>query len=320
VKHIAVQQIVDKFDLEVVAGGTGLRRHIESDDIHRPGLEFTGYLEYFPQERIQILGRTEITYLHSLPLAERDLRIGQVVAREPPCFIITRGQQGLDFFSKHCDQRHIPLLRTTSKSTRFISLLSNFLERELAEEASIHGVCMNIFGVGVILRGVSGIGKSELALTLIERGHRLISDDIVIVKQIGPETLIGTHNVNNRELLHLRGIGFIDVTRLFGSGAFQDETHVDLEIQLIHWDDHVDTELLVLGAEAEDVEYLGVSIPQIDIPVRPGRDIASLVEVACKNWRLKLAGYDALKVYQERIWMTDSTSDSQKSNSNGAAQ
>jgi len=298
-KQITVEQLVHKFDLEVLAGTHGLSRTIESDDIHRPGLEFTGYLEYFPSGRIQILGRTEVTYLHSLSPAQRDERIGDVVALQPPCFIITRAQEGLDYFTKHCDGRDIPLLRTKRQSTHFISLLNNYLERELAQEDAIHGVCMNIFGVGVTLRGASGIGKSELALALIERGHRLVSDDIVMIKKVGPETIIGTHNGNNRELLQLRGIGFIDVTRLYGSGAYQEETHIDLDIQLIHWDDYTDTALL--SWEDRSVTYLDVAVPQIDIPVRPGRDIAALIEVACKNWRLKLEGYDALEVFQDRI-------------------
>lgn len=298
-KQITVEQLVHKFGLEVLAGTHGLSRAIESDDIHRPGLEFTGYLEYFPSGRIQILGRTEVTYLHSLSPAQRDERIGDVVALQPPCFIITRAQEGLDYFTKHCDGRDIPLLRTKRQSTHFISLLNNYLERELAQEDAIHGVCMNIFGVGVTLRGASGIGKSELALALIERGHRLVSDDIVIIKKVGPETIIGTHNGNNRELLQLRGIGFIDVTRLYGSGAYQEETHIDLDIQLIHWDDYTDTALL--SWEDRSVTYLDVAVPQIDIPVRPGRDIAALIEVACKNWRLKLEGYDALEVFQDRI-------------------
>lgn len=300
--NLTVRHLVDHFRLEVVAGGHGIDRSITSADIHRPGLEFTGYIGYFPNERVQILGRTEVTYLHSLDVRRRDECIRAVVALEPPCFIVTRGQQDLEFFVKHCDANGTPLLRTDSKSTRFMSLLGNYLERELAEEQTIHGVCMNIFGVGVALCGESGIGKSELALSLIERGHRLVSDDIVRVKRIGPDALVGTHNINNREMLHLRGIGFIDVTRLFGSGAFQDETHLDMEIELIHWDDHVNTNLISLGSEDVHVEYLGVVIPRIDIPVRPGRDIASLVEVACKNWRLKREGYDALQVFQERIW------------------
>lgn len=303
-RYITVQQLVDKFGLEVIAGRAGLNRRIESDDIHRPGLEFTGFLGYFPEERIQILGRTEVTYLHSLSDEQRNGRIGDVVALAPPCFIITRGLSGLDYFTHHCDAHDVPLLRTPNKSTYVISLLNSYLERELAEEASIHGVCMNIFGVGVVIRGSSGIGKSELALSLIERGHRLVSDDLVVVKRIGPDTLIGTHNQNNRELLQLRGIGFIDVARLNGSGAFQEETHIDVEIQLVQWDDYAQADLL--GWEQKRVAYLGVSIPQIDIPVRPGRDLAALVQVACKNWRLLGQGYDALEVFQQRIMASQS--------------
>ncbi len=298
-KHIPVSRIVEKFGLEVLAGKEGLHRPVYSGDIHRPGLELTGYLGYFPSERIQILGRTEITYLHSLTKEQRDKQIGDVVSLSAPCFIITRAQDGLEYFKEHCDKYQIPLLRTPSKSTYFIGLLNNYLEHELSEEASVHGVCMNIFGVGVILRGASGIGKSELALSLVERGHRLVSDDIVIVKKIGPGVLVGTHNYNNRELLQLRGIGFIDVTRLNGSGAFQDETHIDIEIELVQWDDYVHTDLL--GGEQKIVEYLGVTIPQIEIPVRPGRDLAALVQVACKNWRLQMQGYDALAEFQRRI-------------------
>lgn len=298
-KHITVQDLVHKFQLEVVAGHNGLTREIHSGDIHRPGLEFTGYLQYFPKDRIQILGMTEITYLHSLTQLERDSRIHDVVALGPPCFIVTRDLQNLYYFTRHCYEYRVPLLRTKTTSTYFISLLNNFLVRELAEEQAVHGVCMNIFGVGVLLRGESGIGKSELALALIERGHRLVSDDIVIVKKIGPDVLMGTHNINNRELLQLRGVGFIDVTRLYGSGAYQEETAIHLEIKLIHWDNYVNSDLL--GFEDKSTPYLGVDVAEIDIPVRPGRDIAALVEVACKNWRLKLEGYDALKVFEERI-------------------
>lgn len=298
-QNLTIQDLVERFKLEVIAGAGGLPKPIESDDIHRPGLEFTGYLDYFPHERVQILGRQEITYLHSLSTEQRDERIGAVVAMNPPCFIISRGQSGLDYFTLHCDIYSVPLLRTEQKTTNFISRLNNYLERALAEEETLHAVCMNIFGVGVILRGASGIGKSEVALALIERGHRLVSDDIVILKKIGPESIIGTHNINNRELLQLRGIGFIDVTRLYGSGAYQEETTINLDIYLTPWDDYANTELL--GIEEKSTEYLGVFVPQIDIPVRPGRDIAALIEVACKNWRLKTQGYDALEVFEQRI-------------------
>jgi len=298
-QSIAIQELVDKFHLEVVAGKEALSGAVVSDDIHRPGLEFTGYLDYFPNNRIQVLGRQEITYLHSLTEEQRDRRIGDVVARKPPCFIITRKQQGLDYMTLYCNRYRVPLLRTEQKTTSFISRLNAYLERELAPEQTLHAVCMNIFGVGVILRGESGIGKSEIALSLIERGHRLISDDIVILKKIGPETLIGTHNGNNREMLQLRGIGFIDVTRLFGSGSFQEETGIQLEIGLTPWDDFAETDLL--GLTQKSVEYLETSIPQIEIPVRAGRNIAALVEVACKNWRLLQQGYSALDVFEQRV-------------------
>ncbi len=298
-KTITVSDLAEQFRLEIIAGAPGVNTTIESEDIHRPGLEFTGYLDYFPKERIQILGRQEITYLHSLTAQQRDQRIGAVVAMKPPCFVITHGQEGLDYFTLHCNRHSIPLLRTGQKSTNFISRLNNFLQLVLAEEQSLHAVCMNIFGVGIILRGASGIGKSEVALALIERGHRLVSDDIVIIKKIGPQSIIGTHNVNNRELLQLRGIGFIDVTRLYGSGAYQEETSINLDIFLTPWDDYANTELL--GIEDKVIEYLGVPVPQIYIPVRPGRDIAALIEVACKNWRLKSQGYDALEVFEKRI-------------------
>jgi HPr kinase/phosphorylase len=155
-REIRLQHLVDRFHLEVVAGERALDGPIESDDIHRPGLEFTGYLDYFPKERVQILGRQEITYLHSLTREQRDMRIGAVVAMKPPCFVITRGQAGLDYFTLYCNKYEVPLLRTEQKTTSFISRLNSYLERELAPEETLHAVCMNIFGVGIILRGASG--------------------------------------------------------------------------------------------------------------------------------------------------------------------
>lgn len=298
---LRIRHVVEDFGLEVLTASSNLEASVQSADIHRPGLEFTGYLGFFPKDRIQLLGRTEVSYLHHLSVEERELRIRDVVAQAPPCFIITRGQVEVPIFTKCCETYEIPLLRTEMKSTPFISRLHNYLERALAKEELVHGVCLNVFGVGVLLRGASGIGKSEVALALVERGHRLVSDDIVKLKQIQPDTLIGTHNGNNREIIHLRGIGFIDVTRLFGSGAFQDETKLDLEIDLVPWTDQTDSDLLSLGSEPNQCDHLGVHLSHIEIPVRPGRDIRSLIEVACKNWRLKRAGYDAFQVFQGRI-------------------
>jgi HPr kinase/phosphorylase len=297
-KNITVNDLVHKFHFEVLAGEKGLNQPLECDDLHRPGLEFTGFFRFFPNERIQVLGKQEISYLHSLSRKEREERIEGIVKKHPPCFIITRGQQELDYFEKYCSQENIPLLRANEKTTKIMSKLNNFLEKELAEEIGIHAVCLNVFGVGILLRGDSGIGKSELALSLIERGHRLISDDMVNLKRIDPETLIGTHNDNNRHFLALRGIGLIDIIRLYGTGSFQEETKVDLDILLSPWDEQ--TYYDAIGYEKKKNKYLDVEIDHVEIPIRPGRDIAALIEVAAKNWRLGQQGYNALEEFEER--------------------
>lgn len=298
---LTVKHLAEGLQLEILAGLQGLERVIENDDLHRPGLELTGYFRFFPKERIQILGRQEITYLHSLTEVERNERIGALIRHTPPCIIITRNQEGLDYLKKHCNEEGVTLLRAKEKTTRVISKLNKFLEKELAENIGIHAVCMNVFGVGILIRGESGIGKSETALSLIERGHRLISDDIVILKKIGEETIIGTHNENNRDFLSLRGIGMINVPRLYGSGSFQEETTIDLDIILSTWEDgkYYDG----IEPSKDTVEYLGVHIPHIEIPIRPGRDVGSLIEVAAKNWRLEKQGYTAIVEFTERISM-----------------
>jgi HPr kinase/phosphorylase len=296
---ITIKHLADKLKLEILAGVQGLDCIIDNDDIHRPGLELTGYFEFFPKERIQLLGKQEITYLHSLTKSERDERIGQLIQQHPPCIIITRNQEGLDYLIKHCNDVGVALLRAKEKTTNVISKLNNYLGKELAKSIGIHAVCVNVFGVGLLIRGESGIGKSESALSLIEKGHRLISDDLVILKRVAPETLIGTHNQNNRDFLSLRGIGMINVSRLYGSGAFQEETTINLDIVLSAWDEKKYYD--AIGHSSELVEYLEVAVPNIEIPVRPGRDIVSLIEVAAKNWRLEQQGYFAVNEFKERI-------------------
>ena len=258
---ITIQHLADKLKLEILAGEQGLDRVIDKDDIHRPGLELTGYFKFFPNERIQLLGKQEITYLHSLTKSERDERIGNVIKKQPPCIIITHNQEGLSYLIKHCNEEGVALLRAKEKTTRVISTLNNYLEKELAKSIGIHAVCMNVFGVGLLIRGESGIGKSESALSLIEKGHCLISDDLVILKRIDPETLIGTHNETNRDFLSLRGIGMINVPRLYGSGAFQDETMINLDIVLSAWDEKKYYDAIENSNEA--VEYLDVFCPTL---------------------------------------------------------
>jgi len=299
VKTITVESIVKRHSLEVLAGSDYLQREISRSRSHRPGLEFIGYFEFFPMNRVQILGKKEINYLHGLSKEERRIRIGNVVKYHPPCFIVTYNQEGLTYLKRFCEEEGIPLLRTDEKTTDFIAKLDQYMTRELAEETAIHGVCVNVFGMGILLRGASGVGKSETAHTLIGRGHRLVADDIVVLKKLSHRTILGTHNETNKEFLALRSVGLLNVVRVYGRKAFQDETRIALDIKLTDWDkDSLNNELEV---ETKFVEYLGVKIPHIEIQLQPGRDVVGLIEAAANNWYLKQQGYSAAEEFFQRL-------------------
>lgn len=298
-KTITVQKLKDTFQLEVLAGADRMDREVTRPRTHRPGLEFVGYFDFFPMNRVQVLGRKEITYLLTLSVEERKLHIGNIVKYHPPCFIVTSGQQEIPYLILFCEQEGIPLLRTTETTTEFIAKLDSYLIKALAPEISIHGVCVNVSGIGILLRGKSGIGKSETAHTLIRRGHRFVADDIVVLKKLGPATLLGTHNETTREFLALRSVGLINVVRQYGRRAFQDETRIVLDIELAPWQENsLNNELEV---EPQFREYLGVKIPHIEVQLQPGRDVAGLIEAAANNWYLKQLGYSAVDEFMKRI-------------------
>lgn len=300
-KSISVQSLHEQFKLEILSGGDRLDRVIAKARSHRPGLEFVGYFDFFPMERVQVLGRKEINYLHTLSEEERKLHIGNVVKYHPPCFIVTSNQDkdGLKYLMLYCEQEGIPLLRTNDKTTEFIGKLDHYLLKQLAPEIAVHGVCVNVSGIGVLLRGKSGIGKSETAHTLIRRGHRLVADDIVVLKKLSSQTLLGTHNETTREFLALRSIGLVNVVRLYGRKAFQDESRIVLDIELTHWQDQALNNDLEL--EQKFSEYMGVKIPYIEIQLQPGRDVAGMIEAAANNWYLKQQGYSAAEEFMKRL-------------------
>lgn len=298
-KSIAVEQLVRQFSLEVLAGEDQLNRDITRSRTHRPGLEFIGYFDFFPMKRVQILGQKEINYLHKLSHEERKLRIGNIVKYHPPCFIVTTQQEGLRYLTQYCSEEGIPLLRTNEATSEFIPMLDAYLTKALAEETAVHGVCLNVFGMGILLRGHSGIGKSETAHTLIGRGHRLVADDIVVLKKLGPQTILGTHNEKNKEFLALRSIGLLNVVRVYGNMAFQDETRIALDIELTKWQKNSLNNELELASKF--TEYMGVQIPHIEIQLQPGRDVVGLIEAAANNWNLKQQGYSAAEEFMERL-------------------
>ncbi|MGG1520041.1 HPr(Ser) kinase/phosphatase [Paenibacillus oryzisoli] len=298
-KSVTVKDLVERFSLEVLTGHSELHRPITKTKAHRPGLEFVGYFDFFPQAHVQLLGRKEITYLHKLSENERNLHIGNIVKYHPPCFVVTRSQEGLKYLKKYCEEEKIPLLRTSAPTSKFQDLVDLYLSKSLAEEIAIHGVCVNVSGIGILLRGKSGVGKSETAHTLIRRGHRLVADDIVVLKKISPETLLGTHNGKTKEFLALRSIGLINVSRLYGRKAFQDETRIVLDIELTKWQENALNNDLEL--EPRFTDYMDIQVPHIEIQLQPGRDVAGLVEAAANNWYLRQQGYRAAEDFMQRL-------------------
>ncbi|HLR71820.1 MAG TPA: HPr(Ser) kinase/phosphatase [Pseudogracilibacillus sp.] len=298
-KSIKIKSIVQAFSLEVLTGENNLDRLITKSNARRPGLEFVKHLDFFPREHVQVLGKNEIQYLRSIPEKERDIRVGNIVKYNPPCIIVTDGLEGLKYITKYCTERKIPLLRTSDSNYEFIGKIDAYLIKRLAPEIAIHGVCVNVSGIGVLLRGDSGVGKSETAHSLLGRGHRLVADDIVVLKKLSPQTLLGTHNETNKELLSLRSIGLLNVVRMYGRNAFQDESRIALEIELTKWQG--DSLYNDLEVETKFTSYMDVEIPYIQIQLKPGRDVVGLIEAAVNNWYLKQQGYSAAEEFIKRI-------------------
>ncbi|WP_147535808.1 HPr(Ser) kinase/phosphatase [Bacillus marasmi] len=299
-KTITIEDLAQRFSLKVLAGESHLGRKVTKTQSHRPGLEFIGFFDFFPMEQVQILGKNEITYLYTLTKEERRMRVSNIVKYHPPCFIVTDHQEDRLFYMREfCEKEGIPLLFTCEPTYEFASKLDAYLVKALAPEIAIHGVCLNVFGMGILLRGKSGIGKSETAHTLIGRGHRLVADDIVVLKKLSPQTLLGTHNGTNREFLALRSIGLLNVARMYGRKAYQEETRIALDIELTTWEKNsLNNDLEV---EAKMSEYMGVQIPRIEIQLQAGRDVVGLIEAAANNFYLKQQGYSAADEFMKRL-------------------
>lgn len=298
-KIITVENIVRTFSFNVLTGLDQLHRVLKKSKVRRPGLEFMDKFDFIANEHVQILGKNEINYLHTLSEKECKLRIGNIVQYDPPCIIITSNQEEPLGLIHYCVEKKIPVLRTKDSTSEVSAKLDAYVVKAMAEEIAIHGVCVNVAGMGILLRGKSGVGKSETAHTLIGRGHRLVADDIVVLKKLSPQTLLGSHNEKNKEFLALRSIGLLNVVRLYGRAAFQDETRIALDIELTKWEHNALNNELEL--ETKFIEYMGVQIPHIQIQLQPGRDVAGLIEAAANNWYLKQQGYSAAEEFVKRL-------------------
>src|SRR5437870_2764698 len=290
---------LDELALKIVTGDDGLDRTILRPRVQKPGLAFAGYYEYIKPWRVQIIGESETKYLQSLPARLREKRISDGTALDVSYYTLTTGTTPLDEFKLECDKRSVPLFSTPAMSSVAITRTTYFLEETMAPKVTMHSGLLDVYGIGVLLLGDSGIGKSECALDLIYRGHRLIADDMVVIKRHPNDVLLGYSNDLLRHHMELRGIGIIDIKDLFGVASTRDVKPIDLVVKLEKWVEG--TEYDRLGIVGESFELLGVSKPYVRLPVASGRNLALLVEIAARNHLMKLQGYDSAREFTRRI-------------------
>lgn len=264
---------------------------ISSSDLSRPGLELAGFFDYYDSTRIVVLGRSELAFLMEMEMRRRSEILDALFSRKAPAVLITRGMEPLPELVSAAERYQVPLLRTNSVTSNAVARLVSFLNIELAPRVTRHGVLVEVYGEGILITGDSGVGKSETAIELVKRGHRLIADDAVELKRASDKTLVGSAPQNIRHFIELRGVGIINARRIFGMGAVKQTEKVDMIIQLENWDSTKVYDRMGMANEYGDI--LGVEIPLITIPVKPGRNLAVIIEVAAMNNRQKKLGYNA---------------------------
>ncbi len=298
--ELTIQEILDEreagLDLELLAGADGLSRAISVPRIQKPGLALAGYYANLHPDRIQVLGSTELSYLVQLPEDKALTAAKDLCARQLSCLVVTKNQEVPDYLLRAADEHHTPLLRSCHLSSDFISLITKFLEERLLPSSTLHGVLIDVLGVGVLLQGKSGVGKSECALDLILRGYRLVADDVIKVRLKLPSVIFG----EGMDLLHyhmeIRGLGIINIKHLFGVAAIRERKKIDLVLQLVEWEQGEEYDRL--GLEEDSYLIHGVKIPMMRIPVRQGRNTSTIVEVAARNQLLKEMGYHSAQEFQ----------------------
>jgi len=299
---VAVGEMLEEgagsLQLELVAGGAGLENRVYLSRVQRPGLALTGYTDYVRYGRVQIVGGSEIGYLRKLTPRRRTAILAKLCRCRMTCFVVTKGLAPPKELLAAAQAAGVPVLTTPLESTAFIQLLSSFLEERLATRLHLHSVLLDVFGLGVLILGESGIGKSECALDLIDRGHRLVADDVVEIKRMG-DVLVGASPDLTRYHMELRGLGVLNIKDLYGVSSIRLSKRVELVILLERWE--AGKEYDRLGLRNESFLILGAEVPLVRMPVAPGRNIALLVEVAARNELLREGGYDAAQRFVDRV-------------------
>lgn len=298
VRELLSEDAEELLHLELLAGAAGLDNIINRPRIQKPGLALAGFLEYIHSGRVQVLGKSESSFLAERPAVERARILAQLCRQGVSCFVLTSGLEPSDELVEQTDKHGVPLLRTSHPSSAAIDHLSHYLEDRLAPRAVIHGVLLDVYGLGVLLLGDSGVGKSECALDLVVRGHRLVSDDVVEIKRRG-ELLVGTGPELTRYHLELRGVGIVNVKDLFGVASVRHTKFVEYVIRLDPW--RADKRYDRLGLDEQRYEILGLDLNYIEMPVGPGRNLSVLIEVAARNQLLKRKGYNPARELARRL-------------------
>ncbi len=292
-------KVIDEFQLEEITSPIDRNRLVQRNEVNRPGLALTGFFGYFEPGRIQIIGLNEYDYISRLSDNELSEIFDKFFSLDPVALVFSTSLPVNEIIIKSANKYHIPILRTSSKTSEFMSALIASLSVSLAPRITRHGVLVEVYGEGILILGESGIGKSETAIELVKRGHRLIADDAVEIKKVSAKSLVGSAPELIRHYVELRGIGIIDVKRIFGMGAVKDTEKIDLIINLEHW---VQGKMYDrFGLDSECTEIMGIKIPSIVIPVRPGRNLAVILEIAAMNNRQKKMGYDTASEFNERL-------------------
>lgn len=297
--NIKVQNLVNELDLEICAGEEGLNRKITSKMLSRPGLELAGLFEFYEADRIQIIGTKELTFFYWLTEDEQKERTKLLFNKKTPCFIFSNNFDIPKLFLQYAKEYHIPLLRSPKDTTLLMTDVTSFLTEALAETTNMHGVLVDVHGIGVLIRGKSGIGKSEAALELLNRGHKLIADDNVIIYEKEKGTVVGKPPKLLEKYMEIRGIGIINVVQMFGAGCYRHKKRISLvvDLELAEGKDDYDR----LGLKESSIKIINTEVPYVKIPIRPGRNTAALIEVAALNHRLRYMGINAAEEFVKNL-------------------
>ena len=300
---LLVQELEQNREVELglilMAGRKGLKKKITHSQVQKMGLAMTGFNKFINPERLQVIGNTEMVYLGTLSAEKQEKVIHQICSLDLSCLVITRNLEVPELLLREADERGIPLFRTALRSFDFIERVTKFLEEKLASTTSIHGVLMDVFGVGVLILGKSGIGKSECALDLILRGHRLVADDMVYIQKRSPSSLIGSGFDVIKHHMEIRGLGIINIRSLFGVEAIRERKKIELVLELMEWD--TNREYDRLGFEEGKYPVLDVELPMLRIPVTPARNLTTIIEVAARNHLLRVMGYDSALEFEKKL-------------------